>query len=1041
MAAGGDAVEVPVCLMVPLLGPPPAEGSAIPNPSGLHLLRGLLRAVHHVNSADCSVLGEGCSELLHYGASGRRLRLRPYLFNIESGVPQSAPKSALSCAATDAEVIVGPLTSEESSTIASFVGGLGRLLVSSVASSPAFSRQDAYPNFARTTSNHAVNAVAAVHLVQEFGWQKVALLHKADLYGLEMAEAFSDEAAKLNINILTISLGLTVSETEVERAMRELVRSGVKVVVSVATPTDFVPVLTTARRVITEAGQDYSSFNWISSSMNIESVLKSIAISGEESDESLLEGLLTLALHYPESGFAKLEESLQEETPEGLLADIEEYMSASGTWTNGTPANVNPAIFGAVLARVEAVGVSEFMIDTYDAVWAVAAGIAAAARATEGTAPVSGADVTALMTSGSFPTFQGAGGQRGFLRNGDWNMSSTHFDVQNYATRPGTTERQIVEVARIDPETYEVLFDGPPVVWANGRVYPYVPSDGTTKGSLLLISIVTAVLIVPLMLLLGYLIVRNLHLSRRVENMQDRATGASLESPATMMLNFLQKSQLDDKRKRPSKAAARRLEEMIVSHSAALTVPDLGGLQEDYSSGIGEFLLDATRHRTPSTTVAGRQLSISPATSSSNLGGWGPSSWEISPTADATSDHEPELDDPLSARRRVRQHIGREFFLDLISPESPFLDCETPIQLVVKQCMKSGNLLPGNRLLCLMRFTKRIEEGYPNGCYHCKSHGADVTNRLMVMMRHAGLVGARFTPNAKNSQRIGVVAMVAAMIHDYRHLQVNNAFLIESEHELALEFNGKAVAEHYAVREAMRLLMEPECNFLRRSEEDDGTSEPAVERRKAFRNIIVQLVLATDMASHFDLVSQFEVQLVRNEELRALRGDPQAMWAAMSDEQRLLALKIALKVADIGHCALPMSTHLAWAQRLEEEYFAQGDREKRAGWTISPLMDRRKPGPMDTRNQVGFFKVIVLPLFKAWTDMFPTSAPLLQQVEANLQEYERKMGVRHSVTAVDSPQNSRSGSGSGGSPLRKGKHGFSSSGRVRELGSSAAQGP
>lgn len=33
--------------------------------------------------------------------------------------------------------------------------------------------QDAYPNFARTTSNHAVNAVAAVHLVQEFGWQKV----------------------------------------------------------------------------------------------------------------------------------------------------------------------------------------------------------------------------------------------------------------------------------------------------------------------------------------------------------------------------------------------------------------------------------------------------------------------------------------------------------------------------------------------------------------------------------------------------------------------------------------------------------------------------------------------------------------------------------------------------------------------------------------------------------------------------------------------------------------------------------------------------
>lgn len=55
-------------------------------------------------------------------------------------------------------------------------------------------------------------------------------------------------------------------------------------------------------------------------------------------------------------------------------------------------------------------------------------------------------------------------------------------------------------------------------------------------------------------------------------------------------------------------------------------------------------------------------------------------------------------------------------------------------------------------------------------------------------------------------------------------------------------------------------------------------------------------------------------------------------------------MQIALKAADIGHLALPRALHCTWVERLQNEFFAQGDREREAGMSISPLMDRNKSG-------------------------------------------------------------------------------------------------
>ena len=68
-------------------------------------------------------------------------------------------------------------------------------------------------------------------------------------------------------------------------------------------------------------------------------------------------------------------------------------------------------------------------------------------------------------------------------------------------------------------------------------------------------------------------------------------------------------------------------------------------------------------------------------------------------------------------------------------------------------------------------------------------------------------------------------------------------------------------------------------------------------------------------------------------------GDTNAL-ATMSAQQKLLILQIALKCADLGHLAAPQAVHTRWVDLLAEEFFQQGDKERKNGMKISPLMDR-----------------------------------------------------------------------------------------------------
>jgi len=108
----------------------------------------------------------------------------------------------------------------------------------------------------------------------------------------------------------------------------------------------------------------------------------------------------------------------------------------------------------------------------------------------------------------------------------------------------------------------------------------------------------------------------------------------------------------------------------------------------------------------------------------------------------------------------------------------------------------------------------------------------------------------------------------------------------------------------------------------------------------------------------------------------------------IDENERLLTLQVALKIADIGLIAEGLDVHIRWVYALESEFFNQGDLEKRNGMAVSPLFDRDKPGV--SKSQPGFFDVIAWPMFHNFAHVFPNAKPMLELIATNYRYWKQR---------------------------------------------------
>lgn len=232
-------------------------------------------------------------------------------------------------------------------------------------------------------------------------------------------------------------------------------------------------------------------------------------------------------------------------------------------------------------------------------------------------------------------------------------------------------------------------------------------------------------------------------------------------------------------------------------------------------------------------------------------------------------------------------------------------------------------------------------------------------------------------------------------------LYVYSRFQAEVSAEVAQIYNYRSPLEHFSA--SCALAMADEIGLF---------SSMPKKIAKQTRLEIIDLVLATDMSSHFDLVSSFgaivaakhaESVISHFEQVDSDDSEVPSSQSLFTEkyETRMLVLKIAIKLSDLGHCFLSWEEHMAWCERLEAEFFSQGDAEVEASIDISPLMDRRRPGVSNHGNSEGFFQTFVIPMLKLWVEMYPNCNPVLEQAQSNLKNHQKWTRPRPASMPLD----------------------------------------
>nr|BAA34310.1 EFPDE4 [Ephydatia fluviatilis] len=279
------------------------------------------------------------------------------------------------------------------------------------------------------------------------------------------------------------------------------------------------------------------------------------------------------------------------------------------------------------------------------------------------------------------------------------------------------------------------------------------------------------------------------------------------------------------------------------------------------------------------------------------------------------------------------------FLLDTVSGNSPLVAAAYHV-FKARDLFSEMKIVPS----VFLNFISTIESKYHSNPYHNALHAADVllaTNHLLK----AKALEPIFT------QLEVFAALVAAIIHDVDHPGRNNQFLVSTEDPLAILYNDESVLENHHLALAFELMKDPTCNFL------ESTCK---SQKQAFRKLIIDMVLATDMSRHFKYLGQLKTLLESNKVAN------NGLLQLDKYHDRVEVLQGLLHCADLSNQTKSFHIASQWSQRIMEESYRQGDEERKLGIPVNPLGDR---SVSIEKCQVTFIDYIVYPLWETWAEL------------------------------------------------------------------------
>ena len=302
----------------------------------------------------------------------------------------------------------------------------------------------------------------------------------------------------------------------------------------------------------------------------------------------------------------------------------------------------------------------------------------------------------------------------------------------------------------------------------------------------------------------------------------------------------------------------------------------------------------------------------------------------------------------------------------------------------------------------LLKFLYALEERYnSNNPYHNEVHAADVTQSLHALLF---MGGEQF---ATEKWEVFAVLM-AAVGHDVDHCGMNNQFHINSRSNLAITYNDDAILENHHASVFFSLIQgetrQAELDFLE-------ILGPAMAEK--IRKFIIQVILSTDMTKHFkknDCIKSFlalsststsNTQASFKQRVAGTTLGSHTEPIMQHQATRHEVLSFLCHMADISNPTKSQKVMTRWTARVMEEFYRQGDTERRLELPISPCCDRTSQKLEDV--QIGFINFIVLPSFKLLGELIPEATEdIVPQITHNLHYWKKKL--KQQAAAATSPK-------------------------------------
>jgi len=265
--------------------------------------------------------------------------------------------------------------------------------------------------------------------------------------------------------------------------------------------------------------------------------------------------------------------------------------------------------------------------------------------------------------------------------------------------------------------------------------------------------------------------------------------------------------------------------------------------------------------------------------------------------------------------------------------------------------------IPENKYLNLIW---NIEKNYNDNPYHSSIHASDVANTIFYLLENLKLAEV-----CEYSQMDKLILLLSGAAHDIDHPGTNNLYEINSRSTLAITYNDKSVLENYHLYVFFNLLSNA---FLNIFENFDANQV------KNIRKTIIANIISTDMTFHKTEVKKLSDTL-SNPEFNPKKQDTKEY-----------IMSHLVHFADISNPTKTLEVYNIWVERIFQEFFSQGDKEKELGLPISMMCDRNTTKIPD--SQIFFMNFFVKEELNLIISFCPQASCLMDTLEENKKKFE-----------------------------------------------------